>query len=82
MSFIAIDVDTNRLVSTLPDRLNRNIKKHFQSNYSLAERRKNKQIKRTAYGYKNCSHFYTQIRIEFTIQIKKENQFENELIFP
>ncbi|ETY75290.1 transposase ISL3 [Lactiplantibacillus fabifermentans T30PCM01] len=33
--------------------------------------RKIKQIKRTAYGYRNWSHFYTRIRIEFTIQIKK-----------
>ncbi|MCP9328676.1 transposase [Liquorilactobacillus satsumensis] len=34
--------------------------------------RKIKQIKRTAHGYKNWSHFYTRIRIEFTIQIKKK----------
>ncbi|WP_420915234.1 transposase [Lactiplantibacillus paraxiangfangensis] len=33
--------------------------------------RKIKQIKRTAYGYQNWSHFYTRIRIEFTIQNKK-----------
>lgn len=33
--------------------------------------RKIKQIKRTAYGYRNWSHFYTRIRIEFTIKIKK-----------
>ncbi|WP_338125958.1 transposase [Lactiplantibacillus argentoratensis] len=34
--------------------------------------RKIKQIKRTAYGYKNWPHFYTRIRIEFTIKIEKK----------
>lgn len=44
MSFIAIDGDTHRLVSVLPNRLNRSIQNHFESNYSLAERRKVKQV--------------------------------------
>ncbi|KRL00519.1 hypothetical protein FC81_GL002051 [Liquorilactobacillus capillatus DSM 19910] len=34
--------------------------------------RKIKQIKCTAYGYRNWSHFYTRIRIEFMIRIKKK----------
>jgi len=34
--------------------------------------RKIKQIKRTAYGYRNWSHFHTRIRIEFTIKVEKK----------
>nr|WP_083486910.1 transposase [Liquorilactobacillus cacaonum] len=76
-SYTAIDDDTHRLVSVLPNclRLNRSIQNHFESNYSNGPlegvNRKIKQIKRTAYGYRNWSHFYTRIRIEFTIRIKK-----------
>lgn len=61
------------------------IKNMMSSSYSNGPlegvNRKIKQIKRTAYGYRNWSHFYTRIKIELTIRIKKENQFENELIF-
>ncbi|MDN2453273.1 transposase [Lactobacillus sp. UCMA15818] len=52
-----------------------NIKCMMASNYSNGPLEgincKIKQIKRMAYGYRNWSHFYTQIRIEFTIRIKK-----------
>ncbi|MFB9769546.1 transposase, partial [Lactiplantibacillus modestisalitolerans] len=34
--------------------------------------RKIKQIKRTAYGYKNWSHFIYRIRIEFLIKVEKK----------
>ena len=44
MSFIAVDGESHRLVSVLPDRLNRNIKKHFENNYSIQERRKVKRV--------------------------------------
>ncbi|AUJ30954.1 MULTISPECIES: ISL3 family transposase [Liquorilactobacillus] len=44
MSFIAIDGDSHRLVSVLPNRLNRSIKNYFEGNYSLAERKKVKQV--------------------------------------
>lgn len=35
--------------------------------------RKIKQIKRTAYGYKNWEHFIYRIRIEFLVKIEKKN---------
>lgn len=35
--------------------------------------RKIKQIKRTAYGYKNWEHFIFRIRIEFLIKVEKKN---------
>lgn len=35
--------------------------------------RKIKQIKRTAYGYKNWKHFIFRIRIEFLIKVEKKN---------
>ncbi|GEO70119.1 hypothetical protein LAC03_20290 [Levilactobacillus acidifarinae] len=35
--------------------------------------RKIKQIKRTAYGYKNWKHFIYRIRIEFLINVEKKN---------
>lgn len=35
--------------------------------------RKIKQIKRTAYGYKNWEHFIFRIQIEFKIKIQKKN---------
>lgn len=35
--------------------------------------RKIKQIKRTAYGYKNWEHFIFRIRIEFKIKVQKKN---------
>ncbi|ERJ51133.1 hypothetical protein N574_12390, partial [Lactiplantibacillus plantarum 2165] len=42
--------------------------------------RKIKQIKRTAYGYKNWQNFIYRIQIEFKIKIeKKEPKFVNEL---
>ena len=44
MSFIAVDGQSHRLVSVLPDRLNRNIKKHFKGNYSEQERDKVKIV--------------------------------------
>lgn len=44
MGFIAVDGESHRLVSVLPDRLNRNIKKHFENNYSIQERRKVKCV--------------------------------------
>ncbi|MDV7758886.1 ISL3 family transposase, partial [Liquorilactobacillus mali] len=44
MSFIAIDGDSHRLVSVLPNRLNRSIKNYFEGNYSLAECKKVKQV--------------------------------------
>ncbi|WP_338209718.1 ISL3 family transposase, partial [Lactiplantibacillus paraxiangfangensis] len=44
MSFIAIDGDSHQLVTVLPDRLNRNIKKHFLNHYSLKERNEVQQI--------------------------------------
>ncbi|CAJ1226420.1 ISL3 family transposase [Lactiplantibacillus xiangfangensis] len=44
MSFIAIDGDSHQLVTVLPDRFNRNIKKHFLNHYSLKERNEVQQI--------------------------------------
>jgi len=44
MSFIAIDGSSHQLVTVLPDRLNRNIKKHFLKHYSLGERHKVQQV--------------------------------------
>ena len=41
--------------------------------------RKIKQIKRTAYGYKNWQNFIYRIQIEFKIKIEKRTQFVNEL---
>ncbi|MEL5725250.1 transposase, partial [Lactiplantibacillus plantarum] len=35
--------------------------------------RKIKQIKRTAYGYKNWQNFIYRIQIEFKIKIEKKN---------
>ena len=35
--------------------------------------RKIKQLKRTAYGYKNWKHFIYRIRIEFLIKVEKKN---------
>ncbi|WP_415620134.1 hypothetical protein [Liquorilactobacillus satsumensis] len=43
MSFIAINGDTHQLISVLPNRFNQSIQNYFESNYSLAERRKVKQ---------------------------------------
>ncbi|WP_420806351.1 transposase [Liquorilactobacillus capillatus] len=51
------------------------IKNMMASSYSNGPlegvNRKIKQIKRMAYGCRNWSHFYTRIRIEFMIRIKK-----------
>ncbi len=44
MSFITIDGDSHRLVTVLPDRFNRNIKKHFMTHYSLKERQQVQRI--------------------------------------
>jgi len=44
MSFIAVDGQSHRLVSVLPDRLNRSIKKRFKGNYSEQERHKVKSV--------------------------------------
>ena len=41
--------------------------------------RKIKQIKRTAYGYKNWQSFIYRIQIEFKVKIEKRTQFVNKL---